>query len=391
VTRQITGRVAHARSGATGQRNNRSKSRAVSDTAVLVLLLLGSLLVSSCGRNREDAAPPRSTPTPARRDTGGQERAAPAAVLATLTPTPKRLAATPRIAVATFKQIMNVRAGPSIDHPVIGTAAVGQQFAISGKNAAGDWWKISFSGRAGWVFAPLVTAANTGGVRIAASIPTPPPAPTAVPQAVPQVASPGVRGDRAAIIHVVDGDTLDVRFDAGHTDRIRLFDIDTPETFGGVECYGRKASEFTGSFNGQTVGVESRGRDKYDRLLAYIWLADGRLLNEELTRQGFAEYNDYGNPGLHAARVRASATQAQSAGAGMWSQCTVAAPNAAPLPAAATGGQALRYDPNGPDRDCGEFDTHQEAQAFFLAAGGPGSDPHRLDRDKNGISCESLP
>ncbi len=49
------------------------------------------------------------------------------------------------------------------------------------------------------------------------------------------------------------------------------------------------------------------------------------------------------------------------------------------------------FDPFGPDRDCGEFDTHAEAQAFFIAAGGPARDPHRLDGDNDGIACESLP
>ena len=51
----------------------------------------------------------------------------------------------------------------------------------------------------------------------------------------------------------------------------------------------------------------------------------------------------------------------------------------------------LRYDPDGPDRDCGDFETRAEAMAFFKAAGGPELDPHRLDRDRNGIPCESLP
>jgi hypothetical protein len=53
--------------------------------------------------------------------------------------------------------------------------------------------------------------------------------------------------------------------------------------------------------------------------------------------------------------------------------------------------EALRYDPFGSDRDCGDFDTWQEAQAFFEAAGGPNKDPHRLDGDNNGIACQSLP
>jgi competence protein ComEC len=51
----------------------------------------------------------------------------------------------------------------------------------------------------------------------------------------------------------------------------------------------------------------------------------------------------------------------------------------------------LRYDPNGPDRDCGAFATHEEAQAFFVAAGGPARDRHRLDGDNDGVACESLP
>lgn len=51
----------------------------------------------------------------------------------------------------------------------------------------------------------------------------------------------------------------------------------------------------------------------------------------------------------------------------------------------------LRYDPSGQDRDCGNFSTHKEAQAFFEAAGGVDYDPHRLDGDNDGIACESLP
>ena len=51
----------------------------------------------------------------------------------------------------------------------------------------------------------------------------------------------------------------------------------------------------------------------------------------------------------------------------------------------------LGFDPAGPDKDCGDFSTQAEAQAFFIAAGGPSSDPHRLDRDGNGVACQSLP
>ena len=66
----------------------------------------------------------------------------------------------------------------------------------------------------------------------------------------------------------------------------------------------------------------------------------------------------------------------------------------APSPATATpiapSDDALRYDPEGPDRDCGDFDTWDEAQAFYIAAGGPETDRHRLDRDGDGVACASL-
>jgi endonuclease YncB( thermonuclease family) len=43
------------------------------------------------------------------------------------------------------------------------------------------------------------------------------------------------------------------------------------------------------------------------------------------------------------------------------------------------------------DRDCDDFSTQREAQKFFVNNGGPGSDPHRLDADGDGVACESLP
>ena len=61
------------------------------------------------------------------------------------------------------------------------------------------------------------------------------------------------------------------------------------------------------------------------------------------------------------------------------------------MPLGARTGEPLRYDPNGPDRDCGDFDIWAEAQDFYEAAGGPETDRHRLDRDRDGIACQSLP
>ncbi len=43
------------------------------------------------------------------------------------------------------------------------------------------------------------------------------------------------------------------------------------------------------------------------------------------------------------------------------------------------------------DRRCRDFESWHDAAAFFVNVGGPASDPHRLDDDRDGIPCESLP
>ena len=66
-------------------------------------------------------------------------------------------------------------------------------------------------------------------------------------------------------------------------------------------------------------------------------------------------------------------------------------PTASAAPTLPTPQPGLRYDPFGPDRNCGDFDTYEEARDFFLAAGGPAEDPHKLDSNGDGEPCESLP
>ena len=73
---------------------------------------------------------------------------------------------------------------------------------------------------------------------------------------------------------------------------------------------------------------------------------------------------------------------------------TLPAQQAEPQPAPSTPNSvsspsSLTYDPTGPDRNCSDFSSQTEAQAFYEAAG-PG-DPHRLDGNSDGVACESLP
>ena len=236
--------------------------------------------------------------------------------------------AAPEEPLAIVNGDMNVRAGPGTDYARIGGATAGEQYPITGRDEAGEWLRIDFNGQSGWIFAPLVTATGVGDVPVVTSEPAAPVTP------VQEGTAGDTRGDQAVIINVVDGDTLDLRFEDGTQERILLLDVDAPEVDGGIECFGGQASLFTSLFNGETVGVERGQRDELGRLLAYVWLADGSLLNEALARQGYAEYSDSGAPGTYAARIRAAADEAQLQGVGLWSQCAVdAAPTPTPTPA----------------------------------------------------------
>ena len=100
-------------------------------------------------------------------------------------------------------------------------------------------------------------------------------------------------GKSFLVAKVVDGDTIDIDIPDEpyeHT-RVRLWGIDTPETKSeefGVMYFGPQAAEFTGKLVSDKTVEVYLDTDKYNRLLAYIKLDDGKILNEELIRQGFA-------------------------------------------------------------------------------------------------------
>ena len=66
----------------------------------------------------------------------------------------------------------------------------------------------------------------------------------------------------------------------------------------------------------------------------------------------------------------------------------VATMHAIELPIGKRTMKPVRFDPNGPDRDCGDFSSWEEAQDFYEAAGG--NNAHRLDGDRDGVACQSL-
>ncbi len=160
------------------------------------------------------------------------------------------------------------------------------------------------------------------------------------------------------VVRVADGDTLTVQFDDGEEETIRFLDVDTPETVHPTvpeECYGAQASDFTKTLMGQRVRIEEEGRDRYGRLLAYVWVgADegGQLWNVRLLEKGLAVYNDYGNPGQYADTSRAAAERALLAGVGLWSACEIEEVPTV-VPTQSVGAGCPQGCVNQPDPSCG--------------------------------------
>ena len=160
------------------------------------------------------------------------------------------------------------------------------------------------------------------------------------------------------VVRVADGDTLTVQFDDGEEETIRFLDVDTPETVHPTvpeECYGAQASDFTKTLMGQRVRIEEEGRDRYGRLLAYVWTEPdegGELWNVRLLEEGLAVYNDYGNPGQYADTTRAAAERALLAGVGLWSACEIEEVPTV-VPTQSVGAGCPQGCVNQPDPSCG--------------------------------------
>ncbi len=129
---------------------------------------------------------------------------------------------------------------------------------------------------------------------------------------------------------VVDGDTVELSID-GRRQKVRLIGMDTPEVVDPrkvVQCFGREASAQAHKLlEGQAVrleyDVQVGERDKYDRLLGYVFLPDGSNYAEKMIRDGYAhEYTYQSQVYKYQADFKAAEAEAQSAGRGFWSSTT---------------------------------------------------------------------
>jgi micrococcal nuclease len=113
--------------------------------------------------------------------------------------------------------------------------------------------------------------------------------------------------DKAIVLYVIDGDTLKISYH-GRKESVRLIGIDAPETRKNKKAYkdskrsskdinaiisqGRLAKKYAKSLVKKgaivTLQFDIEKRDRYRRLLGYIYLPDGRMLNDLMIRNGYA-------------------------------------------------------------------------------------------------------
>jgi len=118
--------------------------------------------------------------------------------------------------------------------------------------------------------------------------------------------------NKATVIKVVDGDTLKIEMN-GQEEAVRLIGIDTPESrinkkakkdslrsnqdIDTITAMGKEAAKYVRTLvrKGDMVGIEFdvQKRDKYNRLLVYAYLSDGKMLNEEIVKAGYANIMTY--------------------------------------------------------------------------------------------------
>ena len=128
---------------------------------------------------------------------------------------------------------------------------------------------------------------------------------------------------------VIDGDTLSITMD-GVSEKIRLIGINTPETVDPrtpVQCFGKEASSRMKDLaEDNLIRLEyddTQGtRDVYNRILAYVYLEDGQMLNRKMIAEGYAYEYTYLTPYKYQKEFRELQTLARTSARGLWSSNT---------------------------------------------------------------------
>lgn len=129
------------------------------------------------------------------------------------------------------------------------------------------------------------------------------------------------------VTEFADGDTISVDMN-GKNERIRFIGVDTPETHDPrkpVQCFGVAAAAFTKNLIGtNNVRLETdptnTNRDRYNRLLRYVYLPDNTLVNAEIIKQGYG-FAYTGFPFTKSDEFIGYQLAARLGNKGLWSQC----------------------------------------------------------------------
>ena len=131
------------------------------------------------------------------------------------------------------------------------------------------------------------------------------------------------------VVEVNDGDTITVKTN-GRQERVRLIGIDTPEKNHPekpVQCYAEAASKRLSELIGDSgvslqADPQNTNRDRYDRLLRYVYLPSGVMLNRVMIAEGYA-FAYLAFPHSRLDEFEALERTARDSGAGLWSACEV--------------------------------------------------------------------
>lgn len=224
-----------------------------------------------------------------------------------------------------------------------------------------------------------------------------PPANT-IDEGSPTQASPPVKKESTFIVErVVDGDTLVLKGAVGQI-TVRLLGINSPESVDPrkvVECFGKESAEHLSQLVlGKTVLMHTDStqglRDKYDRILGYIFLSDQQLINKRMIEEGYAYEYTYQTPYEYQNAFKEAQIYAEKNKLGLWADGACVA-TTSPSTISEQRPPSANYQCNSNIYSCSDFRTRSEAQAAYDACGGVQNDVHKLDADSDGFACETLP
>ncbi|MGB9867721.1 MAG: thermonuclease family protein [Bacillota bacterium] len=202
------------------------------------------------------------------------------------------------------------------------------RIAVDGRELTTDVPAIIMDGR---TLVPIRVVAEALGVDIRWNAATWTVEITTKPQAVLQSSTQSLPLVEARVTRVVDGDTFYAELPDGSEEKVRLTGVDAPESSGDVDTYGKEASAYTARrLTGATVYLEKdvQDRDKYGRLLAYVWLAKpadafesevrAKMFNAELLLEGYAQVMTVPPNVKYADLFVRFQREARNAGKGLW-------------------------------------------------------------------------